>query len=70
MFAHAHYTKLTMCVQNNGEIKVTLYSIICLALNDIGVSQHMAFNFEPSLYQLAKHIFEILQDLVVAEIKW
>ncbi len=44
--------------------------IICLSLDDTGVSQQTAFISGPSLHQLSEHIFEILQDLTVAEIKW
>ena len=59
-----------MCVQKNGEMKVLLYSIIRLALYDIGVSQQVAFISGPSLHQLSEHIFKILQALTVADIKW
>ncbi len=44
--------------------------IICLYLDDSEVSQQIAFISGPSLPQRSDHIFEILQDLVVAEIKW
>ncbi len=57
MFAHAHY-------------EVWLYSLIHLSLDDTGVSQQMAFISGPSLHQLSEHIFEILQDFTIAEIKW
>ena len=44
--------------------------IISLSLDDTGVSQQTAFISGPPLHQLSEHIFEILQDLTVAEIKW
>ncbi len=34
------------------------------------VSQQMAFISGQSLHQLSEHIFEILQDITVAEIQW
>ena len=40
--------------------------IICLYLDDSEVSQQIAFISGPSLPQLSDHIFENLQDLVVA----
>ena len=70
MFAHAHYTKFSHVYTKNGKIKVWVYTIIRLSLNDTGVSQQMAFISGPSLHQLSKDIFEILLDLTVAEIKW
>ena len=49
---------------------MTLHDYIRLSLDDTGVSQQIAFISGPSLHLLSKHIFEILQDLTVAEIKW
>ncbi len=46
------------------------YPFVWLSLDDTGVSQQIAFISGPSLHLLSKHIFEILQDLTVAEIKW
>ncbi len=47
-----------------------IYMIIRLSLDNIGVSQQKIFNSGQSLHQLSEHIFEILQDLTVAEIQW
>ncbi len=44
--------------------------IICLSLDGTGVSQQMAFISVQSLHQLSEHIFEMFQDLAVAEIHW
>ncbi len=74
MFAHAHDTELNHtvnpCMYKNGEISIRLYTIIRLSLDDSGVLQQMIFISGSSLPQLSDHIFEIVQDLVVAEIKW
>ena len=43
--------------------------IIRLSLDNTGVTKQMAF-ISGSLPQLSDYIFEILQDLTVAEIKW
>ncbi len=43
--------------------------IIRLSLDDTRVSQQMAFISGPSLHQLSENIFEILQNLAVAEIQ-
>ncbi len=41
-----------------------------LFLNDTGVSQQIPHIPGPSLPMFHRHIFEIFQDLTVAEIKW
>ncbi len=58
-----------MCVQKMEKFQSD-NTIIRLSLDDSGVSQQMAFISGPSLHQFSDHIFELLQDLTVAEIKW
>ncbi len=70
MFAHAHDTELSPCVYKTWRNLSLTSPIIRLSLDDTAVSQQMAFISGPSLPQLSDHIFEILQDLVVAEIQW
>ncbi len=80
---HAHNTELNKSnYENNykqyeywilskhGGKQARFYTIIRLSLDDTGVSQQMAFISGPSLLPFPQHIFEIFQNLAVAEIKW
>ncbi len=44
--------------------------IIRLSLDDTGILQQMVFIPGQASHPFSHHIFEILQDLSVAEIKW
>ena len=54
----------------NGEYPGRVHTIIRLFLDDTGVSQQIPHIPGPSLHMFPRHIFEIFQDLTVAEIKW
>ncbi len=54
----------------NGEYSGRVQTIIRLFLDDIRGSQQIPQISGPSLPMFARNIFEIFQDLTVAEIKW